>query len=191
MTKQEKYKFVFSLAEEYLKNLVKDKPLVNGLDEYLNNDKEIKTMNEVTMRLCKSLKNRNRISKIIRLDLIEHLLFNYDCYKINETYDQEKLFTAFSENVDLKNSVKTWKDYSKYVISGCKFLSSFKDCDQFKKFVSLFSYNKHTKAALPMLLEAEIDGFGFALACDFLKELGYTDYAKPDVHLKKIFSEKG
>jgi len=31
-------------------------------------------------------------------------------------------------------------------------------------------HNKHTKATLPMLLSKEIRGFGFALACDFLKE---------------------
>lgn len=42
-----------------------------------------------------------------------------------------------------------------------------------------------------MLLSKEIDGFGFALACDFLKELGYRDYPKPDVHLIKIFSSLG
>jgi len=40
---------------------------------------------------------------------------------------------------------------------------------------------------LPMLLSKEIRGFGFALACDFLKELGYRDYPKPDVYLIKIF----
>ncbi len=39
-----------------------------------------------------------------------------------------------------------------------------------------------------MLLSYEIDGFGFPLACDFIKELGYWDFGKPDVHLKKIFA---
>jgi hypothetical protein len=38
-----------------------------------------------------------------------------------------------------------------------------------------------------MLLAQEIDGFGFALACDFLKGLGYENFAKPDVHIKNIF----
>jgi thermostable 8-oxoguanine DNA glycosylase len=37
-----------------------------------------------------------------------------------------------------------------------------------------------------MLLSQEIDGFGFALACDFLKELGFINFAKPDVHVKAI-----
>ncbi len=42
-----------------------------------------------------------------------------------------------------------------------------------------------------MLLDAEIFGYGFPLACDFLKEIGYVDYGKPDVHLKNIFCELG
>ena len=34
-----------------------------------------------------------------------------------------------------------------------------------------------------------MSGIGFALACDLLKELGYEDYPKPDVHLMDVFSE--
>lgn len=32
---------------------------------------------------------------------------------------------------------------------------------------------------------------GFALACDALKELGYTEYPKPDRHMKDILSGLG
>ena len=41
--------------------------------------------------------------------------------------------------------------------------------------------------ALPMILAAEIYGIGYPLACDFLKELGFVDYGKPDVHVIDIF----
>lgn len=44
---------------------------------------------------------------------------------------------------------------------------------------------------LPMLLGFEIDGFGFALSCDFLKEMGYVNFGKPDTHIKDIFIELG
>jgi hypothetical protein len=33
-----------------------------------------------------------------------------------------------------------------------------------------------------------IYGLGFPLACDFLKELGYRNFAKPDVHIRDIFT---
>lgn len=38
-----------------------------------------------------------------------------------------------------------------------------------------------------LLLEQQIVGIGFALACDFLKELEYVNFAKPDVQLRDIF----
>jgi thermostable 8-oxoguanine DNA glycosylase len=42
-----------------------------------------------------------------------------------------------------------------------------------------------------MLLSYEIDGFGFALSCDFLKEMGYVKFGKPDTHIKDVFVELG
>ena len=77
--------------------------------------------------------------------------------------------------------------FSEGIISGSNFMASFKDKEDFDSFIKTFARNKYTKAALPMLLSKEIRGFGFALACDFLKELGYRDYPKPDVYLIKIF----
>lgn len=37
----------------------------------------------------------------------------------------------------------------------------------------------------------ELHGFGFALSCDFLKECGYTNYPKPDVHVIEILRGPG
>lgn len=45
--------------------------------------------------------------------------------------------------------------------------------------------------ALPLLISQKISGVGFALACDTLKELGFTNYPKPDVHLMDVFSALG
>ena len=42
-----------------------------------------------------------------------------------------------------------------------------------------------------MLLAQEFEGFGFALACDFLNGLGYENFSKPDVHVKAIFGGLG
>lgn len=41
--------------------------------------------------------------------------------------------------------------------------------------------------SLPLLISSKISGVGFPLACDFLKELGYLNYPKPDVHIIDIF----
>jgi len=60
---------------------------------------------------------------------------------------------------------------------------------EFYRWINFFDRNALARPALPMLLSYEIDGFGFPLACDFVKEIGYTNFGKPDVHLKKIFTE--
>ncbi|NCD05852.1 MAG: hypothetical protein EOL97_07010 [Spirochaetia bacterium] len=52
----------------------------------------------------------------------------------------------------------------------------------------MFEYNLQTKIALPLLISKKISGIGFALACDFLKELGFTDYSKPDVHIVAVLT---
>jgi thermostable 8-oxoguanine DNA glycosylase len=42
-----------------------------------------------------------------------------------------------------------------------------------------------------MILSKEVYGLGFALSCDFLKELGYINFGKPDVHIHKILKGLG
>lgn len=39
---------------------------------------------------------------------------------------------------------------------------------------------------IPKMIGEEIDGMGEVLACDFIKEIGYVDFAKPDVHIEAI-----
>lgn len=42
-----------------------------------------------------------------------------------------------------------------------------------------------------MILSEEIYGIGYPLACEFLKELGFVSYGKPDVHIIDIFEGFG
>ncbi|MHC1761326.1 MAG: hypothetical protein AB9917_17800 [Negativicutes bacterium] len=42
-----------------------------------------------------------------------------------------------------------------------------------------------------MIMAEEIYGIGYSLACDFLKELGFINYGKPDVHICQIFAGLG
>lgn len=39
----------------------------------------------------------------------------------------------------------------------------------------------------PISIKRKITGIGFALACDALKELGFTQYIKPDTHINDVF----
>ena len=84
-----------------------------------------------------------------------------------------------------------WFRYCKTILSAARFLSNFKGHNEFYMFTDQYYEDKRIRPFLPMLLSYEIDGIGFALACDFLKELGYVQYGKPDTHIKDIFIELG
>jgi hypothetical protein len=90
-----------------------------------------------------------------------------------------------------RTSRSIWPRYCRSVLSGARFLSQFSTADDFYGWVDLFDGDERARPALPLLLAEEIDGFGFALACDFLNGLGYENFAKPDVHVKDIFGSLG
>ncbi|TJX13473.1 hypothetical protein E9840_09535 [Tissierella creatinini] len=102
-------------------------------------------------------------------------------------YKFRQKFNVTSED----NNFNSWRKWSKSIMDAAKFMCNFKDVNDFKNFVNLFDYNLPTRTALPLLISSKISGIGFALACDFLKELGYTNYPKPDVHLIQVFVEAG
>jgi hypothetical protein len=91
----------------------------------------------------------------------------------------------------LRTPRSIWPRYCRSVLSGARFLSQFSTADDFYRWVDLFDEDERARPALPLLLAQEIDGFGFALACDFLNGLGYENFSKPDVHVKNIFGSLG
>jgi thermostable 8-oxoguanine DNA glycosylase len=84
-----------------------------------------------------------------------------------------------------------WPQYCQSVIDAAYFLDRFSCVEDFYKWADFFVNDYRAKAALPLMISLEIAGIGFPLACDFLKELGYTEFGKPDVHLKGIFKNLG
>ena len=86
-----------------------------------------------------------------------------------------------------RTSRSIWPRYCRSVLSGARLLSRFSSAEDFYGWVDLFDEDERARPALPLLLAQEIEGIGFALACDFLKELGYENFSKPDVHVKEIF----
>lgn len=200
MNKEYKYRYVFEEGEKFLREriskcLSRDSEAV--LKKFLKHEAEAKDISAINLRLIKSLVNRNMMPKIIDFDRREKkmnkILFGYEPKKIIDRYNSDDLLEVFK--VEFKLNIvgpkNLWNQFSRGVISGSKFLSSFKDKNSFDTFIKTFNHNEYTKAALPMLLSKEIFGFGFVLSCDFLKELGYREYPKPDTHLIKIFNGLG
>ena len=199
MDKNNKYKLVYRCAKDFIDKIVDGTPGLNQsiLEKHLECEAKFDNIRDANKRLIESLSNRNMMASVINFKEKEKelriILCDYDPRAIVSEYSSlRELFDAFRKRFEIRNvqsKRNLWRKFAEGIISGSKFLSSFRNKDEFDKFIKTFSLNKYTKAALPMLLSREIRGFGLALACDFLKELGYRDYPKPDVHLIKIFSE--
>lgn len=128
------------------------------------------------------------------IDNLADLLFGFVPSGVLMKYTSwENLFDAIRSSgytppgrMQRDNKKNYWVIYCKAIISIAQFLSSYKTIEEFDDFVSGFLTNEYSRLALPLLLEKEIFGFGFALACDCLKENGYPQFVKPDTHLNDI-----
>ena len=87
-----------------------------------------------------------------------------------------------------RTSRSIWPHYCHTILSAANFIEQFSSASDFFGWVDFFDKDDRARASLPMLLSREIEGFGFALSCDFLKEMGYINFPKPDVHLRDIFT---
>jgi len=192
-------KFVYKSAYDFLLNKVGEKILKKPLDHFSSCKPQ--SLQDVFKRMVASLKNRQGyVNFIADIEEMNDILFGFQADKVLIEYsDWQTLCVKFKNKFGSRYSIdpakprNSWTIFSRGVRDCAKFLSNFKTLQDFHKFVSAFlaQKNEFLIAALPMLLDKEIFGFGFALACDFLKEIGYTEFAKPDVHIKDIYTELG
>lgn len=200
MNLNEKYKLTYKIARDYLFNHLPkyDKRLKKHIIlKHLKPKPKSKTLNEVFRILVSSIANRQYMTNAINFNNNENkfskILFNFDPHKTIKRYKSANdLLDHLKKHPELnlpgkQNKNNSWTIFFEGIISGAHFLSKFNDKKEFDKFVDAFMYSSETKAALPMILGRLIKGMGFALACLFLKNIGYKDYAKPDVHLITIF----
>lgn len=160
--------------------------------------------NKIYQRLCESAQNRQMSTNVIGnsiggVEKLGKVLFDFDPHKVANKYlrtDKERLFADIELNLkptgQMRNSSRSlWPQFCQSVIDSAHFLKTFKSPDKFYEWADFFAQDNRAKPALPWLISNEITGIGFALACDFLKELGYNQYGKPDVQLKDIFGAIG
>ncbi len=126
----------------------------------------------------------NVIKYYDRKEFIKKTLHNYDLNYIADL-NPDELLQSFRDEFKFTGHTM-WLRYIKGIISGAKFMLSFRDYDDFKSTLDSFNVNYLAREALALLLSTKITNMGFASACNWLKELGYYEYAKPDTHTKKI-----
>lgn len=190
MTKERNIR-IYQAAYGYLKQI---KPEGVRLKDYFYGDnRDYSSLQEVYIRFIDSAQNYQRMPNVIAFNKreaeISEILHGYDLQIISEI-PVDKLYREFRDRFNVTtpdNKHCSWYKWSCSVVDSAKFVKGFKDVADFDEFVKRFDYNAASRMALPLLIQSRVRGIGFALACDLLKELGYTNYPKPDVHMIDVF----
>lgn len=160
-------------------------------------------LDELFRRLLDSAQNANMKAGVIgrSIDGIDNLgkaLFGFDPVKVKTRYfaDPDGLLKDIVKTVKPRGQIRTaarsiWPKYCQTIISSATFLAQFSSKEDFYDWANHLYQDQRSMPALPMILAAEIEGIGYTLACDFLKELGFINYGKPDVQVMEIFAGIG
>ena len=190
---------IYDLSYQYLLNILPDGLSENDLEKYFIGDNvNYSSLEDIFDRLIFSAQNYRGMPSVInykkKKNRINELLHNYDLKWIS-TQRSEILYNIFKNEYHFSTSSNikqnSWYKWANSIIDSAKFISEFDSVEDFREFVKKFDYNLAMRTALPLLISNKIHGIGFALACDFLKELGFLYYAKPDSHLIDICYETG
>lgn len=150
-------------------------------------------------RLLSSAQNANMKTGVIGdsiggVENLGKILFNFNPEKTLKKYkgSPETVLKDIETRLRPRGKIRKepnsiWPRYCKTILSAASFFSQFHDGKEFYQWANLLYGNKKAMPALPMIIAAEIEGIGYPLACDFLKELGFVEYGKPDVHVIDIF----
>ena len=189
----ETLRLVYQSAKSFLENLV-GRELLEGKLGHIRTYK-VDNLSDMYNRLLWSLTNKRNMQMTVGdIDLLAPFFFDFDPAMTHGHYGYEwkELFRDIKDRhkppgpMDISNEQGYWAVFCKGALSGAAFLASFETLEAIDAFVIGFQHHDLAIPALPMVLEREIYGVGFPLACDFLKETGYTNYGKPDVHVKDI-----
>jgi len=200
MVAETRHRDIYTAAYDYLLSL--DSVDERLIEEHLNRWEQGKApdLNELYRGLLEASQNRQGMPNAIGdVDELADYLYGFSLEEVLAIYDAwDDFFSTIEESeytppgrMERDNSRNYWVQFSKSILSGARFLDRFDDIHEFNSFVESFYSSEYTRYSLPLLLGEEIHGLQFALACDFLKENGYPEFAKPDVHLKDIFLGTG
>jgi hypothetical protein len=171
------------------------------IEKYLHLDKTTRppTVAGLYERILESAQNANMKAGVIGGSIggvgkLGPVLCNFEPSLVLEKYPLgwegvlEEIVVRLKPRGSVRRTARSiWPSYCRTIISSARFLSRFSSAEDFYEWVDFFDEDERARPALPLLVAQEIEGFGFALACDFLKELGYENFSKPDVHVKEIF----
>lgn len=134
-----------------------------------------------------------------RRDLLKKVLCNFDVKAVlvrwknrDDLFDELQKKIKFAKPKDDKSKHQSlWWRWCGAVIDSAKFLSQFKSAKEFYSYVDAYDKNVFSRIFLALTMKEKISGFGFALACNVLKDLGFIEFSKPDVHIMDVLCGLG
>jgi len=208
----EENKVILEKAYEYLKAcllnskiflLIKDEKDKEAMAEkiilnHLRPPERVDSLESIVRQFILSSINANMrpkvvgkyISKIEENTEFKDLCCKFNAKKIAYMGEEDlyiKMKREFSIEEDSKKSV-IYK-FCKSIISVGKYFSDekFKDAQTFYQYIDNNSNTIKEKAKLSKEISSKLYNIGIALAQDSLKELGCSQFGKPDVHIIDIF----
>lgn len=175
------------------------------LERYLEpTDRRAAKLSDVYWQLLWSAQNANMRTTVVTGSMeggmmaLSNILFGFEPSAVAAHYgdDSERVLDDIVEKVRPRGQVRRskrsiWPLFSRSITSGAKFLLQFADAEAFYAWAEGFDNEGGSRSELPAFISQQVFGLGFALSCDFLKELGLSNYGKPDVHIKKILAGLG
>ena len=189
-------KDVYDFSYQYLLKKVAGYLTKEQIDKMIScpdiNREEI-TLQSAYSLMLSMLQDFSRYSNVINYkshsEKIKDILHDYDLGYIS-TLDPSNLLDSFKKKFKFEKDTM-WMRYSKGVVSGARFMIKFKDTNEFITTLDSFDQSDMARIAFALYLSKAIDNMGFAVACNWLKELGYFNYAKPDIHTKDVCDALG
>jgi hypothetical protein len=206
VNQQELDRAAYALAKEFLLQSDADKGVTPVLiEKYLHlSTPRPNSLAGLYEHMLESAQNADRRKNVIggaigRVHSLRQVLRDFEPVLVLEKYRSSGWESVLDDIVNqlrprgsIRRSPRSiWPRYCQTILSSAKFLSQFESASDFYEWVDFFDNDERARPALPMLLAQEIDGLGFALACDFVMGLGYENFSKPDVHIKDIFQGIG
>jgi len=196
----------YSLAKSYLPSL-NIKGVTNNLIERYLNPHSLKprpsSKQGLYERILESAQNANMKAGVIGKSIggvnrLSSVLCEFEPKVVLDRYgdDCEAVLDDIVNHLHPHGQIRRtarsiWPHYCRTILSAALFVEQFDSAKDFFTWVDFFDRDDRARTSLPLILSHEIDGFGFSLSCDFLKELGYVNFPKPDVHLRDIFTALG
>jgi len=205
MTQADRDRRAYALAQEYLLGLHVPGVTAELLAEYqrpLTRPWDLTGTHGLYRRLLGPAASPGMAPTVIEkaiggIDNLSGVTFGFDPLRVSQHYrGWQELLDEIVRTLRPQGKLRrapssVWVRFCCAALSGARFLVRFRSAQEFYAWADVFHDDERKVPALPLLLSREIFGFGFALACDFLMDLGYPKLTKPDVHVMAIVRDLG